>query len=120
MGSGRCPRGSCGRRVRLRREAKRTRRRGSRQRARRAGAPHCEQQAPTRPGTDQPAARAAREEFEPVGSSSMTTTFVRVPFMLLPVAASAARGQDVKIPANIEKLTAKAVETVNVTVDGAL
>jgi hypothetical protein len=40
--------------------------------------------------------------------------------MLLPGSASAARAQDVKIPANIEKLSAKAVETVNVTVDGAL
>src|ERR1700732_3093129 len=50
----------------------------------------------------------------------MRTAFVIVAFMLLPVAASAARGQDVKIPANIEKLATKAVETVNVTVDGAL
>jgi hypothetical protein len=40
--------------------------------------------------------------------------------MLLPGSASAVRAQDVKIPANIEKLAAKAVETVNVTVDGAL
>jgi hypothetical protein len=40
--------------------------------------------------------------------------------MLLPANATAARGQDVKIPANIEKLATKAVETVNVTVDGAL
>jgi hypothetical protein len=40
--------------------------------------------------------------------------------ILLPAGASAARGQDVKIPVNIERLSAKAVETVNVTVDGAL
>jgi hypothetical protein len=40
--------------------------------------------------------------------------------LLLSATAGAARGQDVKIPANIERLAAKAVETVNVTVDGAL
>ena len=40
--------------------------------------------------------------------------------LLLPATASAARGQDVKNPANVERLAAKAVETVNVTVDGAL
>ena len=39
---------------------------------------------------------------------------------LLPTAASAARAQDVKIPLNIERLAAKATETVNVTVDGSL
>jgi hypothetical protein len=35
-------------------------------------------------------------------------------------AAGNVRAQDVKIPANIERLAARAVETVNVTVDGAL
>jgi hypothetical protein len=39
---------------------------------------------------------------------------------LLPGSASAARAQDVKIPANIEKLGARAVEAINVTVDGVL
>ena len=46
-------------------------------------------------------------------------TIIVFTLILLPVSA-AARGQDVKIPANVERLTAKAVETVNVTVDGAL
>jgi hypothetical protein len=40
--------------------------------------------------------------------------------LLMPGASSAAGPQDVKIPANVEKLAAKAVETVNVSVDGAL
>jgi hypothetical protein len=40
--------------------------------------------------------------------------------LLLSATAGAARGQDVKIPANVERLAAKAVESVNVTVDGAL
>jgi uncharacterized protein DUF4252 len=47
-------------------------------------------------------------------------TAVVICALLLPATASAARSQDVKIPVNIEKLAAKAVETVNVTVDGAL
>src|SRR5436190_13060951 len=46
-------------------------------------------------------------------------TAVVICALLLPAAATA-RSQDVKIPANIEKLSAKAVETVNVTVDGAM
>jgi Domain of unknown function (DUF4252) len=50
----------------------------------------------------------------------MRTVTVLITLMLLPAGASAARGQDVKIPPNVEKLAAKAVETVNVTVDGAL
>jgi hypothetical protein len=50
----------------------------------------------------------------------MRTVIVLFTLMLLPASATAARGQDVKIPANIEKLATKAVETVNVTVDGAL
>ena len=50
----------------------------------------------------------------------MRTVIVLITLMLLPAGASAARGQDVKIPSNVEKLAAKAVETVNVTVDGAL
>jgi hypothetical protein len=36
------------------------------------------------------------------------------------LSANAVQGQDITIPANIEKLAGKAVETVNVTVDGAL
>lgn len=36
------------------------------------------------------------------------------------LAANAVHAQDVKIPVNIERLADKAVETVNVTVDGAL
>jgi hypothetical protein len=39
---------------------------------------------------------------------------------LLVLAAHAVQAQDVTIPLNIEKLSAKAVESVNVTVDGAL
>ena len=35
-------------------------------------------------------------------------------------AAVGAKAQDVKIPVNVERLAAKAVETVNVTVDGAM
>ena len=50
----------------------------------------------------------------------MRTAFVLLAFILVPVTASAARAQDVKIPPNIERLAARAVETVNVTVDGAL
>ena len=50
----------------------------------------------------------------------MKTIIVLFTLILLPAIATAARGQDVKIPANIERLAAKAVETVNVTVDGAL
>ena len=50
----------------------------------------------------------------------MRAVVVLFALILLPASASAARGQDVKIPANVEKLAAKAVETVNVTVDGAL
>ena len=50
----------------------------------------------------------------------MRTVIVLFTLMLLPAGASAAGGQDVKIPVNIERLAAKAVETVNVTVDGAL
>ena len=50
----------------------------------------------------------------------MKTAFVILASMLLPATASAARAQDVKIPPNIERLAAKAVETVNVTVDGTL
>ena len=50
----------------------------------------------------------------------MRTVIVLLTLTLLPATATAARGQDVKIPANVEKLAAKAVETVNVTVDGAL
>jgi hypothetical protein len=49
----------------------------------------------------------------------MKTGLVIVIFTLA-AATGAARAQDVKIPVNIEKLAAKAVETVNVTVDGAL
>src|SRR4026207_2037203 len=49
----------------------------------------------------------------------MRTVIVGLTLMLVPAGASAA-GQDVKIPANVERLAAKAVETVNVTVDGAL
>jgi hypothetical protein len=43
-------------------------------------------------------------------------------FLLVAVlfAPSAVRAQDVTIPANVERLAAKAVETVNVTLDGAL
>jgi len=48
----------------------------------------------------------------------MRTVVVLFTLMLLP--ATASPGQDVKIPANVERLAAKAVETVNVTVDGAL
>src|SRR5437762_3523308 len=40
--------------------------------------------------------------------------------LLLPAAARAAGPQDVKIPVNVEKLATKAVESVNVTVDGAM
>ena len=47
-------------------------------------------------------------------------TIIVFTLILLPASAMAARGQDVKIPANVERLAAKAVETVNVTVDGAL
>ena len=47
-------------------------------------------------------------------------TIILFTLILLPASAMAARGQDVKIPANVERLAAKAVETVNVTVDGAL
>ena len=50
----------------------------------------------------------------------MRTVIVLMTLTLLPATATAARGQDVKIPANVEKLAAKAKETVNVTVDGAL
>jgi hypothetical protein len=50
----------------------------------------------------------------------MRTVIALFTMLLLPAGASAARAQDVKIPANIEKLAAKATETVNVTVDGAL
>ena len=50
----------------------------------------------------------------------MKTIIVLFTAILLPASATAARGQDVKIPANVERLAAKAVETVNVTVDGAL
>jgi hypothetical protein len=50
----------------------------------------------------------------------MRTVAVLYTLLLLPAVANAARGQDVKIPANVERLAAKAVETVNVTVDGAL
>ena len=50
----------------------------------------------------------------------MKTIIVLFTLILLPAGATAARGQDVKIPANVERLAAKAVETVNVTVDGAL
>jgi len=50
----------------------------------------------------------------------MRIVIVLLTLTLLPAAATAARGQDVKIPANVERLAAKAVETVNVTVDGAL
>src|SRR5947207_12930758 len=50
----------------------------------------------------------------------MKTIIVLFTAILLPAIATAARGQDVKIPANVEKLAVKAVETVNVTVDGAL
>ena len=39
---------------------------------------------------------------------------------LLVLTAHAVQAQDVTIPLNIEKLSAKAVESVNVTVDGAL
>ena len=39
---------------------------------------------------------------------------------LLVLAAHAVQAQDVTIPLNIERLSAKAVESVNVTVDGAL
>lgn len=41
-------------------------------------------------------------------------------FLLLMSGAAAARTQDVTIPLNIERLSTKAVESVNVTVDGAL
>ena len=50
----------------------------------------------------------------------MRTVILLLTLTLLPATATAARGQDVKIPANVERLAAKAVETVNVTVDGAL
>jgi hypothetical protein len=50
----------------------------------------------------------------------MRIVIVLLTLTLLPATATAARGQDVKIPANVERLAAKAVETVNVTVDGAL
>ena len=40
--------------------------------------------------------------------------------MLVLVVAPAARAQDVTIPANIERLAAKASDTVNITIDGAL
>jgi len=47
-----------------------------------------------------------------------TTVFA---FMLLSAAvATAAPAQDVTIPVNVERLAARAVETVNVTVDGVL
>jgi len=41
-------------------------------------------------------------------------------FMLLSAAPAAPAAQDVTIPVNVEKLAARAVETVNVTVDGVL
>jgi hypothetical protein len=42
-------------------------------------------------------------------------------FMLILLPAGASAGaQDVKIPVNVERLAAKAVETVNVTVDGPM
>ena len=44
-------------------------------------------------------------------------TFLLVAVLFAP---SAVRAQDVAIPANVERLAAKAVETVNVTLDGAL
>ncbi len=47
-------------------------------------------------------------------------TIIVFTLILLSASAAAARGQDVKIPANVERLAAKAVETVNVTVDGVL
>ena len=50
----------------------------------------------------------------------MRTVVVLLILTLLPACASAARAQDVKIPVNIERLAARAVETVNVTVDGML
>ena len=40
--------------------------------------------------------------------------------MLAIVPSQAARAQDVTIPANIERLAAKAADTVNITIDGAL
>jgi len=39
---------------------------------------------------------------------------------LIVLAAHAAQAQDITIPVNIDRLSAKAVESVNVTVDGAL
>ncbi|HVH29219.1 MAG TPA: DUF4252 domain-containing protein [Vicinamibacterales bacterium] len=39
---------------------------------------------------------------------------------LIVASASDSRAQDITIPVNVERLAAKAVETVNVTVDGAL
>lgn len=45
---------------------------------------------------------------------------VLVATALLLFCATAVRAQDVTIPVNIERLAEKAVETVNVTVDGAL
>jgi hypothetical protein len=47
-----------------------------------------------------------------------TTTIVLI--ALLTVPATLVRAQTVTIPVNVEKLAAKAVETVNVTLDGAL
>ena len=41
-------------------------------------------------------------------------------FMLLGAATTAPAAQDVTIPVNVERLAARAVETVNVTVDGVL
>jgi hypothetical protein len=51
----------------------------------------------------------------------MKSAAIVVALLLLPAAtALAGRPQDVTIPPSIEKLSAQAVETVNVTVDGAL
>ena len=49
-----------------------------------------------------------------------TIAFIFVAMFLSAGAAAAAAAQDVTIPVNIEKLAARAVDSVNVTVDGAL
>jgi hypothetical protein len=49
-----------------------------------------------------------------------TVALASICLLLSSAPAVAARAQDMTIPMNIEKLSAKAVESVNVTVDGAL
>lgn len=50
----------------------------------------------------------------------MMITKIKAAFWLLPLLASTAFAQDVKIPPNIESLSSKAKETVEVTMDGPM